>query len=275
MMLLSAPFDPYSPRRGETLWAPSLLAATAATALLCIGLAMEMLDGALRGFGLGVASAAVHGGFLAIGWIVAVGERRAWRGPVFRLAAVLLLASVASRFTAWGGLLYLLVPVLVLHEGRQLPVLRGIGLTLTAGLKPIALGLAAGTFLGAHLLISASLTSGYSIRVAILGQYLLAAAYDIGANALTAEWLFRGALFSRWWQRWEFWPAATLSTALAVARYLLDPSLPAALEARAGAVFYTSLLGFSACALRARSGSLLPGYLATTAFFAAYRMLAR
>jgi hypothetical protein len=35
-----------------------------------------------------------------------------------------------------------------------------------------------------------------------------------------------------------------------------------------------SILGFSSCALRAWSGSLLPGYLATVAFFTAYRMLA-
>ena len=34
------------------------------------------------------------------------------------------------------------------------------------------------------------------------------------------------------------------------------------------------MLGLSACALRACSGSLLPGYLATVSFFAAYRALA-
>ncbi len=276
MVLLSAPFDPCpTPRRGDGLWAPSFLAVTATVALLSTGLATEMLDGALGEFGRGVASAAVHAGFLAIGWIIAVGGRPVWQGPVLRLAAVLLLASTASRVTAWAGLLYLLPPILLVREGRRHPALRGIGLGVTAGPKPIALGLAAGIFLGGHLLISASLTFGYSIRLAHLDQYLVAAAYDIGANALTAEWLFRGALFSRWWQRWEFWPAATVSTALAVARYLLDPALPSALEVSAGAVFYMALLGFSACALRAWSGSLLPGYLATVAFFAAYRMLAQ
>jgi len=45
-------------------------------------------------------------------------------------------------------------------------------------------------------------------------------------------------------------------------------------EARAGAVFYLGLVGLISCALRAWSGSLLPGYLAALAFFAAYRMLA-
>ena len=41
----------------------------------------------------------------------------------------------------------------------------------------------------------------------------------------------------------------------------------------AGATFYLSLMGFACCALRAWSGSLVPGYVATFAFFAAYRML--
>ena len=50
-----------------------------------------------------------------------------------------------------------------------------------------------------------------------LGAGVPAVAYDVGANGLTAEWLFRGALFSRLWRRWPFWPAASLSTAMAVA----------------------------------------------------------
>jgi hypothetical protein len=41
-----------------------------------------------------------------------------------------------------------------------------------------------------------------------------------------------------------------------------------------GAVFYLGVIGLVACAFRARSGSLVPGYLAALAFFAAYRMLA-
>lgn len=96
----------------------------------------------------------------------------------------------------------------------------------------------------------------------------------MGANAVSAEWLFRGALFCRWWRRWRFWPAAALSTTLAVGRYLLDPALPRTLEIWAGAVFYMAVLGLGCCALRAWSGSLVPGYLATVAFFAVYRMLA-
>ncbi|HUG37461.1 MAG TPA: CPBP family glutamic-type intramembrane protease, partial [Candidatus Limnocylindrales bacterium] len=135
------------------------------------------------------------------------------------------------------------------------------------------LGLASGAFLGAHLLISASLTFGYAVRAMSPGAYLVAIAYDIGANALSAEWLFRGALFSQWWRHWGFWTAASLSTALGVIRYLLDPALPRTVEAAAGSVFYLTLLGLAACMLRAWSGSLLPGYLAALAFFAAYRTL--
>jgi hypothetical protein len=272
MMLLSAPFDPFAAGRVDSLWRSGFQAGTAALALIAGGLAIERLGGALSGVGQGVASGAVHGGLLAAGWIIAV-RRPIWRRPVIHWAGALLLASVMSRFIALGSLLYLLPPVLVLREGVRDSALRGLGVDATVGLRHAALGLAAGIFLGAHLLLSASLTLGYAVRVASMSQYLGAVAYDVGANALTAEWLFRGALFSRWWRRWEFWPAASLSTALAVSRYLVDPALPPAVEVRAGAVFYTALVGFSACALRAASGSLVPGYMATVAFFAAYRLL--
>lgn len=276
MVLLSVPFEPHQARRPAVLWAPGLLTATTALAVVAICLAIETFpDETLRAIAGGVAGGAVHSGFLAMGWIVAVGRTPTWKGPVARLAGILFVASVAGRLSPWGALIYLLPPILALREGGRHPALRGMGVTLPAGGKPIALGLAAGSFLGVHLLVSASQTFGYSIRIASVSQYLVAAAYDVGANALTAEWLFRGALFSRWWRRWEFWPAAAASTALAVGRYLIDPALPTALEARAGALFYMLLLGFGACALRARTGSLLPGYLATAAFFLTYRMLAQ
>jgi hypothetical protein len=94
-----------------------------------------------------------------------------------------------------------------------------------------------------------------------------------GNQALTAEWLFRGALFSTAWRRWAFAPAVGLSSGLAVLRYVLDPYLPSAPEVWLGAALYTGLIGMAACALRAWSQSLLPGYLATLAFFLAYRAL--
>jgi len=98
-------------------------------------------------------------------------------------------------------------------------------------------------------------------------------AYDIGVSAVSAEWLFRGALFGRWWRRWSFELAAVLATACAVTRYVLDPNLPQTVDARLGAIFYMGLLGLTGCGLRAWSGSLVPGYLATVGFFVLYRAL--
>ena len=272
MVLLGAPYDPGRAPGAERLHRPGVLAAAAALGLLAAGLGLEVASGALREFGQGMARGAVHGAFLVAGWIIAV-RRPACLAPVLLSAAALFLASVGSAFSAWGAMLYVLSPVILVSGGLRHDALRGVGLRATASLRSLALGLAAGIFLGVHLLISASLTLGHFVRVSSLSQYLAAVGYDVGANALTAEWLFRAALFSRWWRRWDFWPAAGLSTSLAVARYVADPALPHAVEVRAGAVFYTALLGLTACALRAESGSLLPGYIATVTFFAAYRML--
>ena len=271
MVLLSAPFD-RGRTRPERFPSPGLALGAGVLVLLAVGLGMETTTGAVRDLGQGMARGALQGGFLVLGWMVAV-RSPACLVPVLHSAAALGIASVASAFTAWGAVLYLLPPAVLVYEGTRHGALRGIGLRATASLRSLALGFAAGSFLGAHLLVSASLTFGYLVRVSSWSQYLAAVAYDIGANALTAEWLFRGALFTRAWRRWEFWPAAALSTAAAVARYVIDPALPQAVEVRAGAVFYTALLGFTGCALRAESGSLLPGYIAAVAFFAAYRML--
>jgi hypothetical protein len=276
VVLLSAPFDPSQARRQPVPWSAGLVAAAAVTAVVGGALAADMLwGGRLGAIGRAVAGAATHIGFLTVGWIVVCGRCPSWGGPIFWSAAVLLFASVTSRFTIWGSLFYLALPGLLLHAGARYPAVRNVGVNLRVGLTPIALGLAAGAFLGAHLLVSASLTLGYGIQVTDPSLYLAAAMYDVGASALTAEWLFRGAMFSHWWRRWEFWPAASGSAALAVGRYLLDPALPATLEVRAGAIFYMALLGYSSCALRAYSGSLLPGYLATVVFFLAYRTLAQ
>lgn len=272
MDLLTVPFDPNRRPRVRRLHRAGIFAALASIALLSAGLAMDIVGGAVHDLGRGMASGAVHSAFLVAGWMIA-GRRPVCLAPVISSAAVLCLASITTAFTEWGALLYLAPPVILVYGGNRHAALRGIGLTLATGVRSIALGVATGTFLGAHLLISASLTFGYAVRVSSLGPYLAAVAYDVGANALTAEWLFRGAVFSHWWQRWEFWPAASLSTALAVGRYLADPALPQAIEVRTGAVFYLALLGFTACALRAGAGSLLPGYLAAVTFFAAYRML--
>jgi len=272
MVLLTAPFDPSRTGRALRLPRTGLFASIASLTLLGAGVLMGYSDGLVHDLGRGIASGAVHGTFLFAGWMIAGGSS-ACLAPVIYAAAILCLASIATAFTTWGALLYLAAPAILVSQGKRHASLRGIGLTVTAGIRGLALGLATGTFLGVHLLISASLTFGYVVRVSSMGPFLAAVAYDVGANALTAEWLFRGAVFSHWWQRWEFWPAAALATALALGRYLADPALPQAIEVRTGAVFYLVLLGFTACVLRARTGSLLPGYVATVVFFAAYRML--
>jgi hypothetical protein len=188
------------------------------------------------------------------------------------LAALVVAASLASRLGAWGPLAYLAVPVAVCAEARGRAEFVAAGLAWPT-LRAAALGLAGGAFLGIHLLITSSLTFGYLVRIDAVGAYWAAAAYDVGISALTAEWLFRGALFSTTWRRWAFAQAAGFSSALAVLRYVLDPALPTAPEVWLGAALYTGLLGVGACALRAWSRSLLPGYLATLAFFLAYRAL--
>lgn len=273
MRLLSAPFEPgaLAPARGaagaygQVAGAVALLAAA--------GLALDWGEVAPFSIGHALASGAVHGGLLALGWLLATDAAAGWPGPVVRVGATLLLASVTTRLHPLGALTFLLVPGWLLLEAWRQPRLRAIGL---GGARPLhaAAGVAAGAFLGAHLLVTASRTFGYRLQTGGLPAYLSALAYDVGANALSAEWLFRGAVFSLLWRRWTFWPAALVATALSLVRYLLDPALPHAVEARAGAVFYLGLVGLIACALRAWSGSLLPGYLAALAFFAAYRMLA-
>ncbi|HET8575466.1 MAG TPA: CPBP family glutamic-type intramembrane protease [Methylomirabilota bacterium] len=235
---------------------------------------MESVQGAPAGLARAAASALVHATFFALGWIVATGGARGWVRPALIVSAALVAACLLSRLSAWGALAYLMVPLIVLRIGGDRVDIRRIGLTAPRSIGAVVAGLGAGAFLGVHLLLSVSLTFGYGVRVVSAGEYLAAVGYDVGANALTAEWLFRGALFSRCWRSWRFWPAAVFVTALVVVRYLLDPALPPATEIRAGAVFYMALLGLGCCGLRAWSGSLLPGYAATVTFFAAYRLLA-
>ena len=195
-------------------------------------------------------------------------------GATIWVGGQLVLAALVAQVSLGGALAYLFVPLVLARDaGACRRSLERIGWRLPHAPCAILLGAAAGTFLGLHLIIAASLTLGYAVSVPDGGRYLTALAYDVGANALTAEWLFRGAIFSALWRRWSFWPAAVVSTACALVRYLLDPALPQAIEAMAGATFYLSLLSLACCALRAWSGSLVPGYFATVAFFAAYRAL--
>ena len=273
MLLLSAPFDPTavtSPR-------PALpaLARTGGVAAVVVGIGAvaEMVGVPPAGLGRALAMGAVHAGLIGLGWVLATGAAPGWAGPVVRLGAATALAPVVARLIPWGALGFVVVPILLLIEAHRRPALRALGLMACRPRHALA-GVAAGGFLGAHILITAALTFGHRAYTSSLAAYGAALAYDLGANVLSAEWLFRGAIFSWGWRRFSFWPAALVSTALAVLRYLLDPALPVAVEARVGAIFYLGLVGLVGCALRAWSGSLLPGYLAGLAFFAAYRVLA-
>jgi len=273
MRLLSAPFDPAAAAPPRAPLRPFGETGGVAALVVGLGAVSEMLGAVPTGLGRALAMGAAHAGLIGLGWLLATGGAPGWTGPVIRLGVVMTLASVAARLVPWGALAFALMPLLLLLEARRRPALRALGLV---GCRPrhALAGLAAGSFLGAHLLITASLTFGHRAHTSSLAAYALALAYDVGANALSAEWLFRGAVFSWCWRRSSFWPAALVSTALALLRYLVDPALPHAVEAWAGAVFYLGLVGLIACALRAWSGSLLPGYLAGLAFFAAYRSLA-
>ena len=273
MELLQVPFEQERVppardiRRSVALVAIGMLAATALAPMV-----VELAGGS-PGAVRALQGAAVHGGFVALGFAIAFEGAPAWRGPALRLAAALLVAFAASRWEPWGSLAFLAVPALLLREVRAHAVLARTGGPSLPSAHLALLGAASGAFLGGHLLVSASMTFGHPVRPPAAGAYLAAVMYDAGASALSAEWLFRGALFSHWWRHWGFWAAAALSTAASLVRYLLDPALPRTLEMGAGAVFYMALLGLYASGLRARSGSLVPGYLATVAFFAAYRML--
>jgi len=134
-------------------------------------------------------------------------------------------------------------------------------------------GVALGTILGVHLMITASLTLGYRIVRPVLVDLGPWVAYDLGANVLAAECFFRGALFDRTQRRWSFAAAAALCTTVCVGRYLVDPLLPRTLEVAAGAAFYIALLSAGNCWLYWRSGSVMPGLAAGVVFFAVYRLL--
>ena len=272
MLLLSAPFDPGATAPAR-LPRAALLAVAGLTGLLMAGgAASDLLGHGPAGLGRAMALGAAHAGLIGLGWVLTSAAAPGWRGPVLRLGVAMVLASAAARLVPWGPLALMFLPVLLLVEAAGHPRLRALGLA-RCRIDHAALGLAAGVFLGAHLLVTASLTFGYHVARVGAHAYASALAYDAGANVLSAEWLFRGAVFSALWRRGGFWPAALASTALALLRYLIDPALPHAPEARAGAIFYLGLVGLTACALRAWSGSLLPGYLAGLGFFAAYRLL--
>ena len=273
MDLLTATFDPARPAVRPALLRGLATVVGGMAAALPLAAALERLGGPGVDAGRALGGAAVHGGVVAFGWLIALEARPGWAAPALRLGGVALLAFLAARMSPWGSLALWAMPVALLLEARRRPELARIGLGWPRQGRAVLIGAVAGAFLGTHLLLAATRTLGYPVGVAGAAAYVALVSYDGGANAVSSEWLFRGALFSHWWRVWGFWAAVALSTAMSLVRYLLDPSLPRTLEVAAGAVFYLALLGVASCALRAWSGSLLPGYVATVAFFAAYRAL--
>jgi membrane protease YdiL (CAAX protease family) len=184
-------------------------------------------------------------------------------------AAVVLVGAVGAALAPIGVIAYLAAPAWLWSQRDRLPSL---------GLARASLGLAAagamlGVVLGAHLLITASLTLGYGVHVPTPVHLAPWLAYDVGANVLTTEAFFRGALLDRAQRRWSFALASACVTILCLVRYFLDPLLPRSVEVAAGAVFYLTLLSLGSCWMYWRSGSIVPGIVAGVAFFACYRLL--
>lgn len=207
--------------------------------------------------------AAAHGALLgtALAWTAPPETDDRW-APL-EAAALVTVAATWAQVAVAGWLAWAAVPAWALL--RRPAWAR----TSVAGL---AGGAVFGLLLGGHLLVTAALTLGHGVREPALdlGPWW---GYDVGANVLAAEAFFRGALFTRAHRRWTFPLAAAAATAASVARYLVDPLLPRAVEMIAGAAFYLALLGAGNCWLVARTGSLLPALAASTLFFAAYRLL--
>jgi hypothetical protein len=245
---------------------------------LLAGLA-ALLTGAAGLGGLGVlpprltwslAAGCAQGALLATAVAWAGPRRSPGRAAPSLAAAMVLAGALCTGASPAGAVVYLAAPAWLWSRRMHVP---GLGLRhAPPGLVVAGAGL--GALLGAHLLLTASLTLGYGVRVpqlAALGPWL---AYDAGANVLATEAFFRGALFDRAQRRWPFALATALATAACLARYLADPLLPRTLEVTAGAVFYLTLLSVANCWLYWRSGSIVPGLAAGLVFFTTYRLLA-
>ena len=217
----------------------------------------------------------VHGGLLAVALTWAAADTGASLPPRARVIMIALVAAgaTAAALDPRAAIIHLAAPAwLAMLAGRGR--LAGLGLGPDFPPSRVLIGAAIGGLLGGHLLVSASQTLGHPLRaegwMPLLGLW----AYDVGANVLSAECFFRGALFNRLQRRWSFAAAATLATAASLVRYLADPLLPRNVEVMAGALFYLTLLGAVDCWLLWWSGSLVPGLLASLLFFLAYRALA-
>jgi hypothetical protein len=211
-----------------------------------------------------MAIVAGHGALLvtALAWREDERPRPWWAAPV---VAVALLAAITLATAAHpaGAATAFVIPIWLWARADR----------VSFAPRYVAAGIGVGAALGAHLLLSASLTLGYHAAFDI-SRVAVWLAYDAGISVPAAECFFRGALFERAQRRWPIPAATTLSVSLGVGRYLVDPLLPLTAEMVAGTIFYTGLLGIANCWLFRRTFSVLPGALAAVVFFAAYRLVA-
>jgi hypothetical protein len=236
---------------------------------LCAGALLVAALGVLPPpLGAAVGVAALHGGLIAAALVWGgVG-----RGAATVAIGLLFVARAAAGIHPAGVLAYVLVPLwlaTLAWRGR----LSRLALSAPWPWAAVVTGALAGTALGLHLMTCASRTLGYAIRVDA-ATMIPALAYDVGANVLSAELFFRGALLQSLWRRWPFAGALSVAALAAALRYTLDPFV-AATELRVGAAVYMTLLAVLNGALYRWSTNLLPGLAAATMFFACYRLLAK
>ena len=267
--------QPWTPRRGSVL-AETPLALVAGLGASWLATASLTRAGWLPVAVLGVvALTATHGGLLAVAlaWGEADGGVRLPPGSMAITVALVAAGAAAAAFDERGAIALVGTPAwlaMLAFRGR----LAGLGLGPGIAVRPVVVGGIIGVLLGSHLHYSASQTLGYPLRVGGWAALFALWAYDVGANVISAECFFRGALFNRLQRRWSFGSAAALATTLSLVRYLSDPLLPGEIEVVVGALFYVTLLGGINCWLLWWSGSLAPGLLAAALFFLAYRALA-
>jgi hypothetical protein len=210
--------------------------------------------------------AAVHGGLIAVALV--------WAGvPLHDAVFGIVLLALARELVALhpaGALAYLAAPLWI----GVLAVRGRLGRLALGSPWPwgaVVVGALTGATLALHLFVCASRTLGYTIRFDP-PVFWTALAYDVGANVVSAELFFRGALLHHCWRRWPFPLAVAVTSVAAAARYCLDP-FAAATELRVGAAVYMTMLALLNGTLCRWSGSLLPGLTAATIFFACYRLL--
>jgi hypothetical protein len=265
---------PWSLRRGSVLADTplALIAALGGTWLAISWLAgVGWLPGAIVRV---VALTAMHGSLLAVALAWAEVDSGG-RLPPGSLAIMVLLVGAGAlatldpraAFALAGAPVWLAILAVRGH-------LTALGLGPGVPLRPMLVGASIGALLGGHLLFSAAQTLGYPLRGGAWPALLVAWAYDLGANVISAECFFRGALFNRLQRRWSFGSAAAVATVFTLIRYLSDPVLPPQIEVMVGVLFYVTALGVVNCWLLWWSGSLVPGLIAAALFFLAYRAVA-